>query len=389
MLSVLVHFFKHGRWGSLVETDLEGQSFTVEDQLFILMQAGLYLTATRGPAAPEMRICYEHAEPLCHSLNRPLQLYMALLGQWRYSLNTDTLTATMQVAERFYSLAQEQNGSALMMGACHALACTLYHLGDFESARRNAMRGVQIWRSGGVESPVEDFEIAPVCCQCYKAITEWHLGEIASWRASVTEAISLANELNDMPGLAVTLWHAAVFAYYDGNSAEVERFASDLIELSTRHFAPWLPQGEVLRGWARSASGDADQGIAWIDDGIRDYRATGSILGEPFLLALKAEALFFADCTSEALETLREAEALVERFAERNWCSELHRLRGVFLTAMGADETQIEASFCAAIKTAKEQKSIPLEKRAEATYAEYRRQQRTAPGGQRFRLRLC
>jgi len=61
----------------------------------------------------------------------------------------------------------------------------------------------------------------------------------------------------------------------------------------------------------------------------------------------------------------------------------------VFLTAMDADETQIEASFCAAIKTAKEQKSIPLEKRAEATYAEYRRQQRTAPGGQRFRLRLC
>ena len=29
------------------------------------------------------------------------------------------------------------------------------------------------------------------------------LGEIASWRAYITEAISLANELNDMPGLAV------------------------------------------------------------------------------------------------------------------------------------------------------------------------------------------
>jgi hypothetical protein len=41
---------------------------------------------------------------------------------------------------------------------------------------------------------------------------------------------------------------------------------------------------------------------------------------------------------------------------------------------MGADETQIEASFCAAISTAKQQKSISLEKRAEGTYAEYRRQ---------------
>jgi hypothetical protein len=41
---------------------------------------------------------------------------------------------------------------------------------------------------------------------------------------------------------------------------------------------------------------------------------------------------------------------------------------------MGAQETQIEASFCEAIRTANEQKSVSLQKRAEATYAEYSRQ---------------
>jgi hypothetical protein len=41
---------------------------------------------------------------------------------------------------------------------------------------------------------------------------------------------------------------------------------------------------------------------------------------------------------------------------------------------MGADETQIEDSFHNAIRIAKQQKSVSLEKRAEATYAEYRRQ---------------
>jgi hypothetical protein len=41
---------------------------------------------------------------------------------------------------------------------------------------------------------------------------------------------------------------------------------------------------------------------------------------------------------------------------------------------LGADKTEIEATFCAAISTAKQQKSISLEKRAEATYAEFRRQ---------------
>jgi hypothetical protein len=94
----------------------------------------------------------------------------------------------------------------------------------------------------------------------------------------------------------------------------------------------------------------------------------------PFLLALKAEALHLADRASEALEAIREAEALAERSEERWWCAELHRLRGMFLATVGADETQIEVSFGEAIRVAGEQKSVSLEKRAEATWAEYRRQ---------------
>jgi hypothetical protein len=108
----------------------------------------------------------------------------------------------------------------------------------------------------------------------------------------------------------------------------------------------------------------------------------------PALLAYKAEALRLADRTSEALEAISEAEALAERFEQRHFSAELHRLRGVFLAATGTEETQIEASFCAAIRTAKEQKSVSLAKRAEATYAEYRRQKASASAGRGFRLPL-
>jgi hypothetical protein len=59
LLSVLMHFFEGGRWGSPVQTGVEGQSLTAEDQLFVLIQAGLLLTTTRGLGAPEARICYE------------------------------------------------------------------------------------------------------------------------------------------------------------------------------------------------------------------------------------------------------------------------------------------------------------------------------------------
>jgi hypothetical protein len=387
LLTALVHFFEDGRWGSLVETTIEGQSLTPEDKLFILMQAGLYLTATRGTAAPEVRICYEHAESLCHSLNRPRLLYAALIGQWRHSLQTDKLTATMQIAKRVYSLAQERNDAGLMIGACQALACTLCFLGDFETAQRYAMSGVQIWRSGGLQPQVEEVSAPAVMCLCWEALSKSFLGEIASSRPTKAEAISLAKELNDMYGLAAALNCAAVLALMERNVAEVERYSSDLIELSTpRHYPQWLAVGSIHRGWARSASGEPSDGISWIEDGIRNYRATGAVLMLPYWLALKAQALHLADRTSEALEAINEAEAVIERREERWWSPELHRLRGVFLAAIGTDEAQIEASFCEAVRLAKHRKSVSLEKRAEATYAEYQRQKVSASAGRGFRL---
>jgi hypothetical protein len=42
LLSVLAHFFEHGRWGLPAKTGIEGQSLTEEDQLFILLQAGQF-----------------------------------------------------------------------------------------------------------------------------------------------------------------------------------------------------------------------------------------------------------------------------------------------------------------------------------------------------------
>jgi hypothetical protein len=123
-----------------------------------------------------------------------------------------------------------------------------------------------------------------------------------------------------MHGLAVVLLWATILGHLERNSAKVARLASHLIELSTRqNFAFWLAGGGILRGWARSASGDTAESISWIENGIADWRVTGSTLVVPYYLGLKAEALHFADRTSEALEAISEAEALTQRSEERWW----------------------------------------------------------------------
>jgi hypothetical protein len=390
LVSVLAHFFEGGRWSSAAQASVEGQDLTADDQLFILSQAGLYLTATRGLSAQEARVCFDRAESLCHSLHSPLPLYAALIGQWRHSLLTDTLTVTMQIAQRVYSLAQQLNDPALMIGAHHALAGTLFFMGDFEAARQYSSRGVQLWRSGGVSSRVEEVGAPAVSCMCYEALGEWHLGEVASCHATMAQAISLARELKDTHGLAVALFLAGSLAHYERDAAGVERCTSELFELSTRqNFALWLTGGELLRGWARCASGRISDGLAGLEAGILGLRATGATLNMLYALALKAEGLYLADRTLEAVTAIEEAAALAKRLDERWWCAELCRLKGVFLTGMGAAESQIEASFRAAIEIAKKQKAVSLEKRAEASYAEYRCQKASGTEGRGFRLPLC
>jgi hypothetical protein len=59
-----------------------------------------------------------------HSLNEPRLLFWALSGHSRYTLHTDKMSAAMQIAERMYSLAQEQNDSVLMIGAVWYARCT-------------------------------------------------------------------------------------------------------------------------------------------------------------------------------------------------------------------------------------------------------------------------
>jgi predicted ATPase len=390
LLSVLVHFFENLRWESPVEMGIEEQSLTADDRFFILAQAALYLTTTRGYSTPEARICYERLTSLCDSLNRPVLLCSALKGMWRYFHTAGEMSVAMRLARQAYLVAQEQNDPALLLASYHALACTVFYLGDFEATRQYAMLGVQIWRSSGTASSVDEVDAPAVSCLLYKARSEWHLGDITSCYLTMEEAISLAKELNDIPALAAAIVNSAVLSYYAREVSKAERLASNVMELSTQYnFALWLAIGSILRGWARSASGRAVEGVSCIEDGIQDYLATGSRLGMPYFLGLKAEALYLANRTSEALGTVEEAEALAERSGVRCWSAELYRLRGVFLAAIGADEAKIEASFCAAINTAKGQKSVSLEKRAEATYAEYRRQKASASGGRGFRRPLC
>jgi hypothetical protein len=120
-------------------------------------------------------------------------------------------------------------------------------------AREYALRGVKIWRSGVLESPIEEVNAPALSCLVFEAFCGWHIGETDSCHTTFAEAISIARERNDMRGLAVALLLAAVLAQLEANPARTEALAAQLIEVSMRHnFEGWLAWGAILRGWAHA-----------------------------------------------------------------------------------------------------------------------------------------
>lgn len=110
----------------------------------------------------------------------------------------------------------------------------------------------------------------------------------------------------------------------------------------------------MLRGWATAALGEAETGIGELREGLAAYEATGAAMDRPYFLGLLADALARAGRAAEAVRTLDAALSGEDR--PGFYRAELLRLR--------AELTGDEEAARAAVRFAREQGAVALERRA-------------------------
>ena len=155
------------------------------------------------PALDQPPKRFEHYELVTSVEGKPVELGRGAMGVTYKALDVNLrCPVTLKViSERYLGdesarlrFVREARAAASVR---HPNVATVFHLGRtggsyfyFETARQYAMRGIQIWRSGSVLSPIEELDAPAVLCLCYEAVLEWHAGEIASCHATMAEAIS-------------------------------------------------------------------------------------------------------------------------------------------------------------------------------------------------------
>jgi predicted ATPase len=116
--------------------------------------------------------------------------------------------------------------------------------------------------------------------------------------------------------------------------------------------------------------------MAQVRQGITSYRATGAALYVPFFCTVLADVSAHLGHTDAGLQALAEAYTLVERYDERWWEAEIHRLRGVLLLRQ-PETPQAEAAawLQRALDVARRQEAKSLELRAALSLARLWQQQ--------------
>jgi predicted ATPase len=152
-------------------------------------------------------------------------------------------------------------------------------------------------------------------------------------------------------------------------SPRLQSRAEEMLALSIERGLPLnLGWATAYRGAALSASGQGEEGLALIMQGMARIRATGAVTGGPDLLMMHAAALGRLGRHRDALNCLAEASGIIATTDERHGEAELHRLRGDALSVLG-DEAAAEQSYQQALLVARLQSARLFELRASVSLA--------------------
>src|SRR5262249_23104815 len=98
-----------------------------------------------------------------------------------------------------------------------------------------------------------------------------------------------------------------------GEPVAVSDHADAAIALCEQHeFVHYRAMSLILRGWASTAQGEFEKGIAEMQDGLEKVRSAGGLLYETYTLGLLAEACLKNERYGQAFDFLEQAHIRLE-----------------------------------------------------------------------------
>ena len=327
------------------------------------------LTATvlsEGMASPGARL--QVADLLSRLDTLPASA--ATLPLWQVALLTHVtgrLPGTTARVQRFEALVQDLPGDAGEVGravARTAAGVDALHLGHLTDSLRAFEGTLELPdRAAGAILLLRNPRDEAWAYLCLVAET---LARPALAAAAHAHVDALVARGSDLITVAMGRWFQVYAHYFRGDAARAEALAAECVALlESRRASPFLQPHRIALGWARTALGRVDDGVALAEDGLRRYVEQGSQQGLAGLHAMVAEACRLAGRLDAMAQHVSDGLAAAERNRDGFALSELHRLQG----AIAAPPEVQESALRRALAHARDQHAALLEARAAGALA--------------------
>ncbi len=340
-------------------------------ELALQVILGLALRTIKGFSNPETGKAYLRARELCEQIGDTPQLFPVLFGLWEFDQSTAQLETAIELAQLLLAAAGEDE--SLRLVAHNVMADQLTWVGRFVDAREHLEQGIALYDSDKHSSNVFTYGYdSGVACLGFGSIVLWHLGYADQALKMSDQARDLAAKLPHPLNLAFAASFAAWFHSLVGSMQTAQKQAEAAIAISEQYdIAMFLAWGKLVKGWAIVSQGDIEVGIALSNQGIDEWRASGTLLASSWCLGILAEGNKKAGRRDESLALLTEALDFASRSGEHFYEAELHRLRGELLLESDDGDSALEAEQCfdRAIDIARQQSAKSFELRASMSLA--------------------
>ena len=342
------------------------------EELHLQLARGAALISIDGFGTLAVAQAYGRAHALCQQQPSSATLGPVLCGLWNYFLTRAEFPQVRALADDLRRFIERADADECLTPARNAIGQSELYAGEPARALVHVDASVADYdRHRHRELASRYGEDPLVVCHMYAALACWLVGYADKAAQHIEQGLAYARELNQPFGVAQMLWAAMLISRDGRNPAATQTDAQVLMQLCEQYESPfWLGGGRMLHGWAVAMQGHTTTGIAAIRQGLAEADATGAALIRPFYLGLLAEALGHAGSTQDALATVDEALATMQRTDERWYEAELWRLSAELSSqAHPSDSNEVAVRLHRALAVARRQQAIALELRAALSLA--------------------
>lgn len=337
-----------------------------KSELLLQMSLGNSLRAIKGWSTGSVKQAYTRALQLCKESGLDEHSLPAMFGLWTWNFVHASLGEAQALAEHLLAGADDADNAICKVLAHEALGFTLFAQGKFPAAHAELKRSMSLCEDSKTAAYIDLSAQDPrVHVRLYDGMTLCLLGYPDQALQICEEARRYADASQYPFSEAIARTISLRVRQLRDEVAIVADQANAAIAFCEEHeFVHYLAMALILRGWASARQGEFEKGLAEIQEGLKEERATGALLFESYALGLLADACIKNRRYGLALDFLKQAQLrLDQENSERFYAAEIYRLLGEAYLGSGNDLDQAKHYFRKALQVAREQEARCFELR--------------------------